>query len=580
MKRCPTCNRVESDNALAYCRVDGTALIDDSSAFNSESGTARLGSAAKEIETSILPHTTNAPVAHGTGPTTVLSAQPAPSATSRLTKPQRRMIVLALAALLTVAIVVAAYAYYSRKNNSVIQSIAVMPFVNESRNADLDYLSDGMTETLISNLSRLPNLSVKARSSVFRYKGKETNPQTIGKDLNVQAVLNGRVTQLPDQLTLTLELVDTKTENVIWSEQYNRKQADLIALQSEIARDVSSRLRKLSGTDEARVTKIYTANPEAYQLYLKGRFYFDKRTEEGMKTAIDYFGQAIARDPNYALAYSGLADTYTLTGAQNATLGGSPSNEMFPKAMAAARKAVEADDTLAEAHVSLAHITLYYRDWAHAEREYKRAIELNPNHGTAHHWYGVGLMMNGRFDEALSQMKTAVELEPVSLPINTSLGWVLWASRQYDLGAEQLRKTLEMNPNFLLAHYRLAKIYVANRKFEEAISEFQQCVRLSGNGPLAIAGLGQAYGMSGKKNEAVKMLRQLQKISSQVFVSPYHTALVYAGMGDKDQAFVWLEKSYAEGDGALILMNIDPGLDPLRSDRRFADLVRRAGLPQ
>jgi TolB-like protein/Tfp pilus assembly protein PilF len=569
---------VETEETLNFCRVDGATLINDSSAFSSEAGTVQLGSAcaANETETNILAHTTNAAVARGTGATTVLAARPLPTATSRLTKSQRRTVVVALAALITVAFVVAGYSYYSGINKSVIHSIAVMPFVNESHNADLEYLSDGMAETLISTLSQLPNLNVKARSTVFRYKGKETDAQTIGKELNVQTVLNGRVMQRGDQLTLSLELVNVQTENVIWSDQYNRKQADLVSLQSEIARDVLSKLRKLSGTDEARVTKNYTGDPEAYQLYLKGRFYFDKRTEDGMKKAIEYFGQAIAKDPIYALAYSGLADAYTLTGAQNATLGGSPSKEMFPKARAAAMKAVEADDTLAEAHVSLAHVTLYYRDWSRAEKEYQRALELNPNYGTAHHWYGLGLMLNGRFDEALAEVKRAQELEPVSLPVNTSLGWVLWARREYNMGAEQLQKTLEMNPNFLLAHYRLAKIYVNNKMYEEAIAKFQQSARLSGNGPLAIAGLGQAYALSGDRSKALETIAQLQKLSSEVFISPYHTALIYAGMGDKDQAFAWLEKAFAEGDGSLILLKIDPGLDNLRSDTRYANLVHRA----
>ena len=335
MKRCPTCNRAETDDALVYCRADGTALISDSGSISGDAGTAKFGSAtgSSEIEPNILPHTSTTPEFNRlTSPTTVLPATQTPSTTRELSKPNRRGILFASIGFAVLVVAVAGYFYFSRKNNPTIQSVAVMPFVNESGIQDIEYLSDGMTESLINSLSQLPNLSVKARSTVFHYKGKDVTVQQVGKDLSVQAVLNGRVVERGDQLTLSLELVDARTGNQIWGEVYNRKTADLVSLQSEIAHDVSNKLRvKLSGKDEQKVTKNYTANPEAYQLYLKGRYFWNKRTDEETRKAIEYFQQAIDKGPSYALAYVGLADSFTVSGF---------SRETDEKAKAAALKAL------------------------------------------------------------------------------------------------------------------------------------------------------------------------------------------------------------------------------------------------
>ncbi|HZI50149.1 MAG TPA: hypothetical protein VFD75_20285 [Pyrinomonadaceae bacterium] len=316
MKRCPQCNRVETDEALKFCRVDGATLVNDSSSIGSEAGTAGLNSApsASEVHTSILPQVTSANVNRATGPTTALPAQPAASTTVELSKPKRRKAAIIITVIVT-AVVAATAAllvnfYHSKTSSAVIQSIAVMPFVNESGNADVEYLSDGMTETLIRSLSQLPGLNVKARSSVFRYKGKETDARTIGRELAVQAVLNGRVMQRGDQLILNLELVNPETENVIWTDQYDRKFSDIIALQNEIARDVSSKLKlKLSGTDQQKLAKNYTVDAEVYRLYLQGRFYWNKRTASEVQKAIPYFKQGVEKDPNFALGYIGLADS-------------------------------------------------------------------------------------------------------------------------------------------------------------------------------------------------------------------------------------------------------------------------------
>jgi len=411
---------------------------------------------------------------------------------------------------------------------------------------------------------------------VFRYKGKETNPHTIGKELNVQAILNGRVAQRGDQLTLTLELVDTQTENVIWSEQYNRKQADLVALQSEIARDVSSKLKtKLSGADRQKLTKSYTVNPEAYQFYLKGRFYWNKRTGESLKKSIEYFNQAIERDPNFALAYAGLADTYVLFPGYAA----GPPQEVYPKAKAAAKRALEIDDTLAEAHCSLAYV-LYLYDWNFAEsnREFQRAIELNPNYPTAHHWYGETLGDMGRFDKGIAELNQAKELDPLSFIINAELGKVYIYARQYDKAIEQFRKTIEMDQSFYYAHWRLGEAYEMNGSLQEAIAEYRKARELNDD-PQVLANLGHAYAILGKRDEALKILDQLRESSKQRYVPAYRFAIVYAALGEKDQAFQWLEQSY-QNRQSMGFLKVDPVFDSLRSDPRFTDLVRRIGFPQ
>jgi len=580
MKRCPACKRVETDDALVFCRVDGTALVIDSNSVSAEAGTTKFGSApvASEVETSVLlPHATDADMNRTTAPTTMLDRQQTIGSTRELGRPKRtKTIVFTGAAVFIAAIGVAAYFYLSRKNTA-IQSVAVMPFTNESGNADVEYLSDGITESLINSLSQLPNLSVKARSTVFHYKGKDVTPQQVGSELSVQGVLNGRFMQRGDQLTLSLELVDARTGNQIWGEQYNRTTAELVSLQSEIARDVSNKLRvKLSGVDEQRLTKNYTANPEAYQLYLKGRFYWNKRTGEALKTSVEYFNQAIEKDPNYALAYTGLADAYQLIPAFQA---GSP-KEYSVKARAAATKALALDDTLSEAHASLA-VVLWGYDWnfAEANREFQRAIELNPNYPTAHHWYGENLGQMGRFDEGIAELKRAQELDPLSLIINADLGEVYTWARQYDKAIEQLRKTTEMDQSFYYAHWHLGMAYELKGSYQEAIAEYQKA-RALGDDPFVVACLGHAYAILGKRDEALKTLDLLKETSKERYVGEYSFAVLCAGLGERDQAFQWLEKGYQNRSSHVNWIKVDPMLDNLRSDPRFVELVKRVGLPQ
>ena len=492
-------------------------------------------------------------------------------------KQHKRGIAVALLVVLLAAIGLASWFFFLRLPHvRQFESIAVMPFVNESGNPDVEYLSDGMTETLISRLSQLPQLKVKARSSVFRYKGKNTNPQTIGKELNVQAILNGRVVQRGDQLTLSLELMDAVTEDVIWSEQYNRKQTDLVSLQSEIARDVSSKLKtKLSGADEAKVTKKYTANPEAYQLYLKGRFQWNKRTGESLRQADELYKQAIENDPNYALAYAGLAETYVLFPQSSVA---SP-RDSLPQAKAAALRALELDDSLDEAHAALG-LYLSAFAWNHpaAEKELRRAIEINPNNATAYHWLGIVLAFTmGRFDEAIAASNRAEELDPLSPIISADSGFNLFAARRYDDAIAQIKRTLTLDPNFYYARYVIGASYHAEGMYSEAIVEYRKAHELDDD-PLVTALLARSLAKSGGRGEAAKLRDQLRAESAHRYVPNVAFALVYAALDDRDEAFKWLEKDFVERSYFPSLYAVDPRLDDLRDDPRFADLLRRVEL--
>jgi len=487
------------------------------------------------------------------------------------------------AAVVVIAMVLGAFglnAYLPARNTgAAIESIAVLPFQNRSTETDTEYLSDGLAESLIYRLSQLPNLKVSPTSSVFRYKGKEIDPVKIGQELGVNAVLSGRIVQRGDNLTISADLVDVRYNKLLWGEQYERKMSELLQTQREIAREIVDKLKlKVSG-EEKGLAKHYTENNEAYQLYLKGRFYWNKRTVEGLQKALEYFQQAIDRDPNFALAYSGLGDTYALLGGPEAG-GDFPPNEMLPKAKAAARKAIEIDETLSEPHVSLGHALYFYdRDWAGAEREFKRAIALNPDYSVAHHWYAIYLMIVGRQSESVAEIRRAQELDPLSLSINTWVGTILARSGQLDQAIAQVRKTEEMDPNFILAHFRLGSLYEEGGRYDEAISEFKEVLRLSGGKPLGASSLARVYALAGKRVEAQKGLDELIKLSQQRFVSPASIALIYIALGDKDRAFTWMEKSNDLRELNIVRLNADPRFDPLRSDPRFTAFVRRVGIP-
>jgi TolB-like protein/Tfp pilus assembly protein PilF len=575
MKRCPQCNRVETDDSLVFCRTDGTALVGDSLPVSGEAGMVRLGAAATEIETSILTHATAGNVSRSTGPTTVLRPPTMPSGARELTKSKRSWAAIAFFMLVAAVVSVGSYFYFIRKTPTTIQSVAVMPFSNDTGNADVEYLSDGMTETLISSLSQLPNLNVKARSSVFRYKGKEFDPKKIAADLNVQAILNGRVAQRGDQLTLTLELVDALTENVIWSEQYNRKQADLVSLQSEIASDVSSNLKtKLSGADKQKLAKTYTANSDAYRFYLQGRFYWNKREEKDFRKAVDYYDQAIALDPNYALAYGGLADTYALL----STFGFIPATEGIPKARELARQASALDDSLAEPHTTLAYLALTYDyDFATSEREFKHAIELNPNYATAHQWYAELLTNAGRFDEAAAEFRRSLEIEPLSIPINWDYGRFLYNARRFDESIAQHKKTIELDPSFARAHRTLAEVYRMKGDYANTVEERARFFDLIGRAKSA-ALVRETFSKGGW----LGYLRLVTAENSELKESNNNWILAkaYADLGEKDKAFAELYKAYESRLSSLCWLKVEPQMDPLRSDQRYQTMLRKMNFPQ
>ncbi|MFZ0060992.1 MAG: FlgO family outer membrane protein [Pyrinomonadaceae bacterium] len=580
MKRCPQCNRVEADDTLGFCRTDGVALIDDSGSLTGDTQTAKFGSGpvSSEIETSLLRHTSTTPeINRSTGPTTALPASQIQGTTRELTKPKGRGLVFAAVGVALVVILALGYFYWSRSRTIAIESIAVMPFVNESGNADVEYLSDGMTETLISSLSQLPHLNVKARSSVFRYKGKEVDPKTIAAELNVQAILNGRVAQRGDQLTLTLELVNAQTENVIWSQQYKRKQADLVALQSEIARDVSNKLKsKLSGAEMAKVEKNYTANAEAYQLYLKGKFYWNKRTGESLKQAADFYRQAIEKDPNYALAYSGLAETYVLFSSYDVA----SATDSMPLAKAAALRALEIDDSLAEAHTALGfYLSNFEWDRDGSEKEYRSAIELKPNYATAHHWFGADLANVKRFDDGLLELRRAEELDPLSPIIGTNLGDTLVFARRYDEAIAQYKRTLIRNPNFAYAHRALGRAYGSKKMYPEAIAETRTALELD-KASSTKGYLGLWLARSGKRNEALTLLLDLKQEATHDYVQGDILALIYIGLGDKAEAMNWLEKHMSSRAETANTYAVAPELDDLHSEPRFKQMLKRMNLPE
>jgi TolB-like protein len=459
-----------------------------------------------------------------------------------------------------------------------LDSLAVLPFVNVSADPDMEYLSDGITESIINNLSQLPKLRVMARSTVFRYKAREVDAAEVGRELRVGAVLVGRVLQVGGRLIVRAELVDAGDGSQLWGEQYNRRPADILAVQEEIAREISEKLRmRLTERERALLTRRYTENTEAYQAYLKGRYFWNKRTEEGLKKGIEYFQQAIDADQFYALAHAGLADCYAVLGNFSfLTPKGS-----YPKAKAAAVKALEIDDQLAEAHASLAWVKAQYDwDWPGAERKFKQAISLNPTYAPARYWYALFLSAMGRHEEAVAEAARAQEAEPLSLTPNTGLGWVLYFARRYDEAVEQLRKTTEMEPNSSWVRWLLGGAYEQMGMYKEAVAELQTAVNAAGSRTLALAMLGHGLAVSGRRTEALAALAELQETGKRKYVAPFLLALIYAGLGETERAFDWLEKAYECRSWGLLWLKVDPRLDGLRSDARFTSLLRRVGLEQ
>jgi TolB-like protein/Flp pilus assembly protein TadD len=466
------------------------------------------------------------------------------------------------------------FAFVSKgRDRNQINSIAVLPFENRSGNAESDYLSDGLAESLIYRLSQLPNLKVSPTSSVLRYKGKEIDPQKVGTELGVSAVMSGRLVQRGDNLTISVELIDAGSNKLIWGEQYERRLSDLLTTQREIATAITEKLQlKLTGDDAKGVTKRYTESNDAYQLYLKGRFYWNKRTVDGLKQAADFYKQAIEKDASFALAYSGLAETYALYPNYSVAL---PKDSM-PQAKAAARKALEFDDSLAEAHAALGlYLCNYAYDVVACERELRRAIELKPNYATAHHWLGnVPLVLQKRFDEAIAEGRKAEELDPLSAIINADEAYNFINARRYDDAIAQCERAFKVDPNFYYTHYLLGWAYHLKGMQREAIAAIKKSLELNPD-PFAKALLIMALVKNGERGEATKVRDELRRDAAQRYVPNYFLALAAMALGEKDEAFAQLEKEVADRGAYASGLDMDPNVDELRSDPRLTALVRK-----
>lgn len=559
VKRCPQCRREYTDETLNFCLDDGSALVE-----------------RDETPTAVLPVTgTDAEPPTKIFPEPNRSDPPVDATLSGLWN-KKNIVRAGLTALVLVTAFVGYRFIPGGSPTTQIESIAVLPLANDGGSEDLEYIADGMAESLTSSLSRVPDLAVKARSSVFSYKGKNVDMKTVGRELGVQAILTGRVLQRGDQITLALELVDTQTGNQIWGEQYSRRQAELLALQSDIARDVSRELRqKLTRAEEQQVVRNYTADTEAYQLYLKGRYHLMKVTRPESEKAVAYFLQAIERDPTYALAYAGLADAYRAL----AIAGEMTPTEYLPKGKAAALKAIEIDENVAVAHAVLGFIVLWH-DWnaAESEKHLKRAMELDPSLSDAHIYYANLVSNLGRHDEALASARRARELDPLNTRVNALEGQFLLHAGRPDEALARLNSNLELDPNHWLTRFFITSAYIEKRMYPEAIAEARRA-RAIYESPRSVSFLGYALARSGREAEARAELAELLAAAKERYVSPYNIAMIYNGLDERDEAIMWLERGLEVHDPRMIFLSVEPKWHNLKGDPRFEAIVRKVGLP-
>jgi len=489
----------------------------------------------------------------------------------RVVKPHWLTAMVALSVLL---VTIAVIAYFTRSNKKSINSLAILPFVNATSDPNTEHLSEGITESLINNLSQVPTLRVMARSTVFSFNGKNVDSRKVGSDLGVDAVVTGRVTQLADTLVIQVDLVDVSSGAQIWGERFNRKLTDVVTMQEEISREISEKLHlRMTDEERSRVSKRHTINAEAYQSYLKGRYHWNKRTQEGLRKSIEYFTEALDKDPAYAQAYAGMADSYNTLARFNFLR----PQEAYPKARAAATKALEIDETLAEAHSSLAVVKMDYEwDLPGAEREFKRAIELNPSYASAHQWYGLLLMSRGQTEEALAETKHAQQLDPLSLIVDMGLGGLYIYARRFDEAIAHFEKIRDLHPEAFQPDSNLSYVYEIKGMKDEAVASYLKSRTLAGDTPERIAALKTAYALSGWKGYLQRRVDEMKEHARlKRYISPFSVALLYAQMGEKNQALAWLEKTYEERNYRLLFIKVDARLDSLRSEPRFLDLVRR-----
>jgi TolB-like protein/Tfp pilus assembly protein PilF len=565
MKKCPECHRDYNDDSLSFCLDDGAELLFGPSSL-------------EEPATAILDDTSR--LRDAATRTQILTTDQTSTTNSDLFSVRKYFTLRGLLALSTVAVVLVAgifgYRYLASTKAGYINSIAVMPFANASGNVDFEYLSDGITEVLIKNLSSIPNLNVKARSSVFRYKGQQPEIKKVASELGVQALLSGRVAQLGDEITLSLELIDTGTENVIWSEQYVRKQADLAKLQNEIARDVSNKLKaKLSAAEQNKLNQAYTADPQAYQLYLKGQFLLNKATQESQKQGAEYFRQAIDIDPNFAEAYSSMADAYTILGTTfNAQMS---TDEAMRNARAAAEKALQLDPNLSKAYTSLAWIEFRFDwNWEAAETNFKKSIELDPKNAHAHQWFGEFLASMRRYDESIAEHRTAGDLEPFSVIITWNLGKALFDAHRDDEAIAALNKSLEIDNNFPRTYRFLSVLYEEKGMMKDAFEAFLKQPEIASLPPDQLAELRTIFetkGIAAARRKGAERYLAVAATSAQ-------KAVGYAALGEKQLALDWLEKACDERSGTLVGLNSDRLWDAVRNEPRFQDLIRRMNFPK
>lgn len=575
MKRCPDCRRDYYDDTLVYCLEDGVALVQGS--------VPAVTDATDEPATAIL-HETAAPNEAATRAQVHMTEAERPvsagDASERRSLSANRAAKPLMAASVVILILVGGffgYRYLSGNSTGQIDSIAVLPFQNVSGDPNLEYLSDGIAESLINSLTHLQQLKVTARNTAFRYRGKDVDAEQIGKDLNVRAVLTGRVRQTGDKLNIQVDLVDAVTGAQLWGEEYERSVADALSIKQAIAREVTEKLRlRLSGEQQQQMVRGETSNAEAYQFYLRGRYYWNRRSADGLKKAIAEFQQAVDRDPSYALGYVGLADSYLLL----EEFAGMPTTETLPKAQAALQRALQIDPSLAEAHTSRALIYHYQWEWAAAEEAFKKAIALNPKYPTARHWYSIYLRAVGKQADGLREMKLAQELDPLAPNISQNLAIMYLLNNDADSAIREFRKVIDLDPNFAPARANLGHAYIKQKRYEEAVAEFQKSVELSDRASLGLSGLGYAYAVSGKREEALQIVKELEEKYAKGESIGQYPARVYAGLGDKDQAFAWLEKDFQKRSGLLSFVTWWFTFDDLRSDPRYADLMRRMNLPQ
>lgn len=567
MKRCPECRRDYYDDTLLYCLDDGNALLE---------GPGSGSGAMDEPATAILHET--APSAEGVTRAQIHTAEQTavmPSATGDIPRSKRFDNRLLLAPLLLAVIVLGGffgYRYFISEDSGRIDSITVLPFANASGDKETDFLADGIAETLINNFTKIPELKVTARSTAFRFRGREGEPLEVGRELKVDSMLTGRLMQRGDQLSVQVDLINTADGAQIWGNRYEGKTSDIVSIQQRIATDVSSQLKlKLSGSQEQEIAKTYTQNPEAYQRYLRGRFYWNKRTGEALMKAVQEFQAAADADPSYALAYVGLGDSYLLL----PEYAGTPVNEAMPKAKAFAEKGLQIDPSLGEAYATLGLVQHYLWQFNEADREFQRAIEFNPNYPTVHHWYSNNLRERGDYKQALVEIRRAHDLDPLSGIININVGIMLALNGDVPGARAQFKRTVEMDPSWFNGHFHMGLIDVMDGRPGDSIPHFQKSVELAPSSLRPVGMLGYSLAVVGKRAEAIELLKQLEARYANGVATASNVATIHIGLGEKEKAYEWLEKGFQDKDIEITRSHWYPQFNSIREEPRFKELMQR-----